>query len=240
MCVGIPGNPVRNRLRIWDLPTRAFHWALALLVGLAFLTGFVGGNAMVWHGRAGLAIAGLLAFRLVWGFIGSTYARFSQFVRGPAAIRAYLAGRWHGVGHNPLGALSVLGLLAVLAFQVATGLFSNDDIAFNGPLYALVANECSGTLTSLHQLNGWLIGALIGLHIGAIAFYVRVKKVNLVLPMIRGWQERGDSEADSASGGGFIAFVIALLIAAAVVWGASGAWLPAPPPETPAAATPAW
>lgn len=238
MGLAVPGSANRQgRVRIWDLPTRVCHWSLAGLVAAAFVTGWIGGNAMAWHGRAGIAIVGLLAFRIVWGLIGSTYARFARFVRGPAAIRDYLQGRWRGGGHNPLGALSVLGMLFVLTFQAAAGLAGNDDIAFNGPLYALTTKATSDWLTGLHRANAWLVAALVALHVGAIAYYVRVKGENLVLPMLRGWQERNDNAADSASGGGALAFMAALSIALAAAWAASGAWLPPPPP---ASAAPAW
>ena len=117
-----------------------------------------------------------------WGLVGSTYARFAHFVRGPGAIRAYLQGRWRGVGHNPLGALSVLALLGLLAFQVSTGLFSNDDIAFNGPLYPLVDKDTSDWLSGLHNQAEWFIYGLVGLHIAAILYYVRFKKDDIVKP----------------------------------------------------------
>ena len=229
--MGVPGiSGGHKRIRVWDLPTRLFHWSLAVLVTTALVTGFIGGKAMLLHGRAGIAIAGLLAFRIVWGVAGSTYARFSQFVRGPATIRDYLGGRWQGLGHNPLGALSVLAMLAVLAAQVGTGLPGNDDIVFNGPLYDLVTKGLSDSLTSLHRLNAWLVLALIALHVGAIIFHVRAKQENLVLPMIRGWKERRSADGESHSGGGIIAFAIALACAFAVAWGAAGAWIPATPP----------
>jgi cytochrome b len=237
MCLAVPGGAEwQKRVRVWDLPTRIFHWALVLLVAGAAISGFIGGKAIVWHGRLGLAVVGLIAFRIAWGFVGSTYARFIHFVRGPGAIRDYLQGRWRGLGHNPLGALSVLGMLAVLAAQLATGLFANDDIAFNGPLYDLVSKEISDRMTTLHRLNVWLIGTLLALHLAAIAFYVRVKKEDLVGPMLRGWKERADQSEESLAGGGPVAFLVALVIALAAVWGASGAWIPAPPPPPPSAA----
>ncbi|MRR50236.1 MAG: cytochrome B [Rhodocyclaceae bacterium] len=236
MCVGIPGAPRRSdsRVRVWDLPTRLFHWSLLALVVAAFVTGEVGGNAMIWHGRAGLGILGLVVFRLVWGFVGSTYARFSHFVRGPGAIRAYLAGQWRGLGHNPLGALSVLGLLAVVAFQAGTGLFANDDIAFRGPLQALVSDAVSNQITGWHHLGKNLMIALVVLHVGAVAFYVRVKKHNLLKPMILGWTE---GEGDDAQGGGIVPLLIALAVACLAVTAAAGVFLP--PPEVGTTA-PAW
>jgi cytochrome b len=236
MCLAVPGGAEwQKRVRVWDLPTRIFHWSLVALVFAALVSGFVGGKAMVWHGRFAIGIVGLLAFRIAWGFLGSTYARFSHFVRGPAAIRDYLRGRWQGLGHNPLGALSVLAMLAVLAAQLVTGLAANDDIAFNGPLNNLVTKELSDRLTSLHRLNVWLIGALVALHLGAIAFYARVKKEDLVRPMLRGWKERADQSEESLSGGGFVAFIVALAIALAAAWFAAGTWIPVPPPPPSAA-----
>lgn len=237
MCVGIPGAPRRpsNRVRVWDLPTRLFHWTLLVLVVAAFVTGEIGGNAMAWHGWTGLGILGLIVFRVVWGFVGSTYARFSHFVRGPGAIHAYLRGEWLGLGHNPLGALSVLGLLALVAFQVGTGLFSNDDIAFRGPLQTLVSDAISNQLTGWHHLGKNLLIALVALHVGAVVFYVRVKKHNILKPMVLGWAE---GQGDDAKGGGFVALVIAILIASTAVVVASGAFLP--PPDLAAASAPAW
>ncbi len=216
-----------NRILIWDLPTRLFHWLLVLCVCGSFVSAKIGGNAMVWHGRFGLVVVGLLVFRLVWGFVGSTYARFSQFVRGPATVVSYLRGQWHGEGHNPLGALSVLAMLGTLLLLVATGLFANDDIAFEGPLYALVGKEFSDRVAGIHRLVEPLTILLVLAHLGAIAFYVRVRKETLIMPMITG-DKVGAGE--TAKGGGIVAFCAALLIALAAVYGASGAWIPAPPP----------
>lgn len=227
-------------IKVWDLPTRVFHWLLALLVVAAFVTGWLGGNLIEWHGRAGIAITALLAFRLVWGVIGSTYARFADFVPGPAHIWAHIRGEWNGLGHNPFGALSVLALLGILLFQAASGLVANDDIAFEGPLYVLVSKDTSDWLSSLHRENFWPIIVLVSLHVLAILYYAHVKKDNLVKPMITGVKEVSDPEAKPARGGGPAAFVIALLVAVFVAWASTGALLPPPPPPPPAQAVPAW
>ncbi|HJV75692.1 MAG TPA: cytochrome b/b6 domain-containing protein [Noviherbaspirillum sp.] len=226
-----------KRIRIWDLPTRLFHWLLVVAVASAIITGQLGGNLIEWHGRIGLLIIGLLAFRLAWGVIGSSYARFAQFWPTPEKIKAYLRGEWRTEGHNPLGALSVFALLGLLIAQALTGLVANDDIAFFGPLFDLVGKELSNRLTGLHHLMGDGLIILIGLHVAAIVFYVRFKKQNLVKPMITGWKDAG--EGDSASGGGMVSFIVALLFALAAVYGASGVWMPAPPPP-PAVETPNW
>lgn len=238
MCVGAVGAArPQDKTYVWDLPTRIFHWALVASVTGAFVTAKIGGNAMLWHGRLGLAILGLLVFRIVWGFVGSTYARFAQFVRGFAAIRAYLKGEWKGQGHNPFGALSVLALLGTLSLQAATGLFSNDDIAFEGYLHALIGSELSGRITGVHHLLEKVLMLLVALHVGAIVFYARVRKHNLVRPMLTGWAD--GKPCESARGGGALAFIAATLIALGAVWAASGALLP-PPPPAPADATPAF
>lgn len=232
-----------HRIKLWDLPTRLFHWLLVILIIAAIATAKIGGNAMVWHGRIGLAILGLIAFRVVWGLVGSTYSRFTSFLPTPSSVAAYLRGQWRGLGHNPLGALSVLGLLALIAAQVGTGLFSNDDIAFRGPLFGLINKDFSDTLTSFHRqiINGLI--AMIALHLCAIAFYAHVKKDNLVKPMITGWKNVEPTPASYApKGGGTIALAFALCAAVAAVYAGSGAWLPDAKPKEPAAAqqAPSW
>jgi len=227
-----------KKILVWDLPTRLFHWLLvAAVVGLV-VTGKVGGNLIDWHGRIGIALAGLIAFRLVWGVFGSTYARFCQFFPTPARIAGYLRNPQHGIGHNPLGALSVFALLGVLTVQLMTGLVSNDDIAFVGPLYELVGRDLSNAASGWHKLIVNVLILLVVLHLAAIVFYTRIKKDNLVKPMVLGWKEV--AEGESAKGGGWPALLLALAVALLAAYGASGAWLPEPPPPPPAAETPSW
>ncbi|EME71508.1 cytochrome b [Paramagnetospirillum caucaseum] len=221
--------------RLWDLPTRLFHWFLALAIVAASVSGQLGGGLMTLHGRIGLAVVGLLAFRLAWGLVGSTYARFGQFFPTPARIRAYLRGEWQGTGHNPLGALSVFCLLGVLIAQAATGLFANDDIAFTGPLYDLAGKARSNGLTAIHHLLSKLVYVLVALHLAAVAFYAFARKQNLVRPMLTG---RKAGTGEPARGGGAVALAVALAVAAVAVHGARGGWMPPPPPPPPAASTP--
>ncbi len=228
----------KQRIRLWDLPTRLFHWLLVLAVIAAVVSGQLGGNLIEVHGKIGLAIVGLIAFRLVWGFAGSTYARFAQFFPTPAKIKVYLKGEWRGLGHNPLGGLSVFALIFLLTVQVTSGLFSNDDIAFVGPLFELIDKSLSDRLSGIHHLLSNVLIALVILHVGAVIFHGRVKKDDLVKPMLTGWKEGVTGEP--AKGGGIIALVVALVIAGCAVYGASGAWLPEPPPPPAAVETPSW
>ena len=183
-------TPLRA-VRIWDLPTRLFHWLLVLaLVGLV-VTGKLGGNALVWHVRLGLLVGALLVFRLVWGLAGGRWSRFASFVRGPAALLRYLRDAERPddhfeVGHNPLGAASVLAMLAVLVVQVATGLLADDEVANTGPLNRFVSNATGLAATAWHKGPGqWLILALVGLHLGAIACY-HWRGAGLIRPMLTG------------------------------------------------------
>lgn len=182
----VPGA-ASSSVQVWDLPLRVFHWLLVLAILAAYLTGEFGGSAwIVWHGRIGAAVLGLLIFRILWGFVGNEHARFRNFLPTPRRVIDYVQGRWQGHGHNPLGALSVIAMLLLIGAQVTTGLFANDDITFTGPLAASVAKSTSDSLTAWHQLIfNWLAGA-IGLHVAAIAAYYWLRGVNLVGPMVTG------------------------------------------------------
>jgi cytochrome b len=231
---------------VWDLPLRLFHWLLLVAVTVAIATGLTGGEWMAWHGRAGLAIVGLVTFRTAWGVMGSTTSRFTHFFPTPARLRAYLAGQWHGVGHNPLGALSVFALLGLLALQAGTGLFSNDDIAFAGPLSAWVGEDTVHDLTAWHHRLVNILYGLLGLHVAAIAFYAAVKRERLVPPMVTG-RKAWDSGREVPQGTSVPrawALVLSLALALAAVWLADGGWQAltpaAPEVAAPTKAAPAW
>lgn len=182
-----------HRVRVWDLPTRLFHWLLVFFVVGLVLTGKSGGNALHWHARFGYAVLTLLAFRFAWGFVGGRWSRFTSFVYRPAHVMDYLSGRArpeHLVGHNPLGAGSVFAMLLVLLAQAATGLFADDEAGFVGPLNALLSTDRGLALTSYHRNVGqWLIFALVALHVAAIVYYVLRKRQPLVRTMIVGDKE---------------------------------------------------
>ncbi|WP_313025387.1 cytochrome b/b6 domain-containing protein [Pseudomonas lopnurensis] len=224
-----------SHIKLWDAPLRVFHWSFAAAVIAAIVTGWVGGNLMLWHGRLGLVVLGLLVFRLLWGFVGSTYARWSRIFAATVGVRDYLQGNWREAGHNPLGALSVLAMLGLVSFQVISGLMATDDIAFQGPLYALVNSETGSALSGLHRQAKWLLLVLIGLHLAAIAWYGLVKRKPLVRAMIAGRMRREHPAQEDARGGSLATALLTVVLAMGVVWGVQSVagWM-TPPPAAPA------
>lgn len=205
--------------RVWDLPVRLTHWLLVVCVAGSWLTHEAGIEWFAWHRRFGYVTLVLVLFRTAWGFVGTRHARFATFVAGPRAIAAYLRGgtREQAVGHNPLGALSVVAMLALLLLQAVTGLFANDEIASAGPFYGWVAQETSNRITALHHANfDWLL-ALIALHVAAVAWHVRVRRAALVRAMVTGRKEAGLVPAREAIDGSRVplaAAIVLVLIAA--------------------------
>ena len=208
------------RRRVWDLPLRLAHWAIAVAVTGAFATHYAGTEWFPWHRACGYAVVVLVAFRIVWGFVGTRHARFASFVRGPRAITGFLTGRGPEVhpGHNPLGALSVLALLASLAVQGATGLYANDEIANTGPFYGWIAPATSNLLTSVHAWNSNLLVALVALHLVAIAWYGVVRRRPLVRAMLDGRRPVAEVPEDEEIGGSrtMLAIVIVAVLATAL------------------------
>lgn len=210
-----------RKVKVWDLPIRLFHWLLALGIFAMWLTADVL-DRLGLHMAIGLALIGLIVFRLVWGVIGSDTARFTQFVKCPRTVITYLkqpkAGTW--LGHNPLGALSVLAMLASIIVQLMTGLFANDQIYNEGPLSDYVSERYQDLASAIHQVNFYILLGLIALHLLAIAFYQFKKHEPLVTAMITGKRSLADDETvlnPNLRFAGWIAFFIAAAIAV-------GAW----------------
>ena len=211
-------------VRVWDLPTRAFHWALVLAVAGMVVTGRIGGDAMIWHSRLGYATGSLLLFRLVWGLVGGHWSRFRAFTYSPRVTLEYLRGRAGpetAVGHTPLGAASVYALLLFLAAQFATGLFSEDQADFTGPLSILVSNRAVRLLTGYHKNVGqFVVFALALLHVAAIAYYQLRRRQDLVGPMWRGDKQAlvqvPESRDDARSR--LLALALFALCCAAIAW----------------------
>lgn len=182
---------IARKTRVWDLPVRVFHWALVLLVISQIVTVSIGGNAMEYHVLGGYTILTLVVFRIAWGFLGTSTARFANFFGGPRAALRYAksllnATPEHTVGHNPLGGWSVLAMLASILVQAVSGLFANDDIMTTGPLWKYVSEETANTFNVIHETNAVVLITLICIHLGAILFYLLRKRENLVKPMFTG------------------------------------------------------
>ena len=203
------------RVVVWDAPVRLFHWALTVLVVFSYVTGKLGHSWMSWHVKSGYAILALLLFRLAWGFAGSATARFSRFVRGPAAAFEYARGLFRAeparlTGHNPLGGWMVLALIAVLLLQASTGLFADDEIATQGPLAALVPDAVVDRMSRIHSWNEWAVVAAVAIHVVAIAAYQWGLHRDLIGPMVHGRAESADPAPRSSP-----AWLAALLFALA-------------------------
>ncbi|MEY3632678.1 MAG: hypothetical protein RI937_876 [Pseudomonadota bacterium] len=206
-----------RKIRVWDLPTRIFHWLLAACIVALLVSGKIGGEAMVWHARFGLLALALIVFRLAWGVLGPHYARFAEFVKGPVAILDEIRGAARlRPGHNPLGALSVLAMLLVIGTQAGLGLFSSDDIAFDGPLARHVSDAVVDFATRWHLRLQWVVIGLVILHLAAIVWHQRIRKHNLLQPMVSGDQQVEDENAvatkDDAATRARAAFIFALAL----------------------------
>jgi len=188
----------RKTIRLWDSPTRIFHWLLAILVAVSYFSAEEG--EMEIHEISGIAILVLVIFRIIWGFVGSTSARFSHFVRGPGAVLAYVRALLrrnppHTAGHNPLGGWVVVAFLLLLVVQGALGLFANDDIFYEAPLAYMISDDTSDSISGLHHELFEFILILIGIHVAAVIGYWVVFKENLIRAMITGQKK---VEADAA------------------------------------------
>lgn len=213
------------RVKIWDLPTRLFHWLLVVLFSASVLT--VQFDELVWHERSGIAILVLVTARIIWAFIGSETSRFSHFIKGPRSIIRYLSGIWRDrgnavIGHNPVGGWVVVAFFVLLLLQAGTGLFANDEIFFEGPLAKHASREMSDTLTSVHHLIGESLLILVLIHILANILYWLVLKQNLIGPMLGGFKNL-DSDPPKALKWQRNAVALATLTAVAlIVWATIG------------------
>jgi cytochrome b len=204
-------------VRVWDIPVRVFHWLLVALIIVSFTTAQIGGNAMEIHELSGFTILTLVLFRLLWGIFGSTYARFADFVQRPGQAIAYARSLRRGrptfyAGHNPLGGWMIVALLTCLLVQVGTGLFANDDIMTEGPLYDWVSKQTSDTLSEIHETNFYVLAVLIALHVCASLYYLWGKRENLILPLFTGRKQLPEAQDAPEVRGGPLWLALLLLV----------------------------
>jgi cytochrome b len=206
---------------VWDLPVRLFHWLLAALILFSWWS--VHNHHTDWHIWSGCGILTLLIFRLVWGFVGSSTARWASFVRGPRAVRDYMRGQWTGAGHTPLGGLSIVALIAAVAIQAGLGLFAQDeDGIYLGPLSMLVSSDTSDRVRDLHETWFNILLALIVLHVGAILFY-RFRGRHLTKSMFTGKAVLDPGSAPMKPGKWWIALICLAISIGIVRWIIAGA-----------------
>lgn len=194
---------VGQRQRVWDLPTRIFHWVLVALLGFSWWSGET--HRMEWHQYSGIAVCGLVIFRILWGFFGTSTSRFAHFLKGPRAIWSYVrpadsSARSDALGHNPLGGWSVIALLMLVCVQVVSGLFAVDvDGIESGPLSYLVDFDQGRFAAEVHEVSFNLLMALVVLHVLAVLFYLLVKRRNLTWVMVTGFQPTEDGNDSAAA-----------------------------------------
>jgi cytochrome b len=217
-------EPRRSGL-VWDLPVRVMHWTLVLAVAGAWASQKLPGDWFKYHVWCGYTVLVVAVTRIVWGFIGTRHARFANFVKGPAAVVGYARALIRGVGtgvtgHNPLGALMVLALLAMLLAQAVTGLFANDEISNSGPLFGYVSVDRSNALTSLHSTLANILLAAISLHVLAAFAYLFIKRDDLIRPMFTGRRAAGSVPPEELIGSSrsWLALTVAVLVAGALAY----------------------
>jgi cytochrome b len=209
------------RVRVWDLPVRVFHWSIVGLVGFAWWSAEEGGVTLKYHMWCGYTVLGCVLFRLAWGFAGSRYARFGEFLHGPRRVAEAARTVWSrapsgAVGHNPLGGWMIVALLASLLLQAGTGLFANDDLFNEGPLCGHVGKDLSDRLTAIHHVNFNVLCALIAVHVAAIVWHRLRKGERLVGAMFSGHKQLPAPAPEAAPTSPWQGTLIALASAAAV------------------------
>jgi cytochrome b len=205
------------RVRVWDVPTRIVHWSMVLLFAFSWWSAEKG--ELQWHRWSGYSLTALVLFRLYWGFFGGSTARFSQFLRGPRAVVGYLRGAPVAApGHNPVGAWSVVLMLALLATQIALGLFAVDvDGIESGPMSSLVSFETGRVAAEWHETVFNALLAIVAVHVLAALYYLVVRKQDLIGAMFTGKRTLDGSQPGLAPAS-ILRLIVGILIAAALTW----------------------
>lgn len=206
---------------VWDLPLRIFHWAFAATIIGCWATHELGSDYIDWHMQLGYIAIGLVLFRIIWGVVGTKHSQFKHFMVGPQSVISYLKSeKPTSAGHNPLGSLMVVGMLILVVLQSISGLFVDDEIFTTGPYFNALGDSVDELMNTIHHNSFDVIGIAIMLHIGAIIFYQKIKKQNLVKPMITGYKSSSDvNETEEIRDSRImLAIVIALICTAFVYW----------------------
>jgi cytochrome b len=220
----------RAVVHAWDLPTRLFKWALVVMIVIAWVSTRFSDPDMKVHKLAGYAILVLVLYRLFWGAVGGSTARFSSFVRSPSRAIAYLREARKGttkpyLGHNPAGGLMILALLFACFIQAVLGLFATDGVTASGPLADIVGDTVSTFASRLHGAWFYLILALAIVHITANLYYQFIKGEDLIGPMITGRKKAAAyQDALAAEPGSLAVAALCLLLASAIVYFGITAW----------------
>ncbi len=216
-------NPAAGHL-LWDIPTRIFHWAIVICLPLSWWSAEQGNYDL--HEWLGYTVIVLVVTRIIWGLVGSTHSRFSDFLVGPRKIIAYLRGEGGGsVGHNPLGGWSVVALLSLLLLQAISGLFNSDDVFFSGPLYYAASGEFRDTMGVVHEFAFNALIALVVVHILAVLYHQLRLREPLIPAMIKG---RAPGKSGTTGPRPWWLALLVLVLVAAALWWALGQ---APQPE---------
>lgn len=218
-----------SSIRVWDIPTRLFHWGIVILLAFQWFSIEIMDDWMDYHELGGYALLTLILFRILWGFWGTLYARFSDFLHAPKHILTYiktihLADSRPYAGHNPMGGIAVVVLLTLLLLQAVSGLFMTDDIFFYGPYYSAVNDEIQKLMSRLHNLTFDVLLWFIGIHIATIAYYELFKKQRLIKAMFTG--EKHGVTGDSINKQKVMLAVIVLALCVAGVYGLVVLWAP--------------
>lgn len=214
--------PLR-KTRLWDLPIRLVHWSLVVLIPAMWWT--AENDNLSLHMTLGYVVLAIVLFRILWGFVGSSNARFSQFLKGPGAVIAHLRGKAEKAyaGHNPAGGLSVLVLLLLLATQLGMGLFALDEDNVGSLLTWMVSYDTAREMAELHELGFNVILAFIILHIAAVVYYSVVKNDRIVPPMVTGSRDLPDDVEAPRIAPLWKAVIVLILTSAFAWWIAKGA-----------------
>jgi cytochrome b len=215
---------MKNKVRVWDLPVRFFHWSLAILFVFMILSVKVFDNMMEWHMRAGYAMISLIVFRILWGIVGSYYARFSQFIYSPVRSVRYafqiITGKAeHYLGHNPAGGWMVVVLILGIGLQGLTGLFISDEILWDAPFYGVLSDELTSLAGTIHFNLEFYLQIFVGFHIAAVLWHRFRYQDPLIGAMLHGDKPTSGQSDVVESKTPWIAFFICFAIALSLfVW----------------------